>query len=557
MASKSQVSAAWRKILCGIPGYDPFAQADGCWFDEKIADKALRFARSLKYTEGKDAGQPFVPSPFQEAIIANLFGWQMKDPDTGATVRRYREILLYIPRGNGKTVFAAVLCLIVLFLDKEPGMQVYGAAASRDQAGLLYRHAKAMVNQAPALDKRAKIYDATKCITLRLDPLSFYRAIAAEAPTSHGFKAHAAFVDELHALPNRELVDVLKSSMGTRTQPITFFLTTADWMRESICNEVYEYACRVRDNSQDKNLGTNDPRFLPVIFEAQKDDDWKSEAVWAKANPNLGVSVKLSFLRDECKRACEVPAYENTFRRLYLNQRTEQDTRAIPMDQWGACGREADPLEWRKAALERLRGKQCFAGLDLGATNDLTALVLLFYDEKPYAVLPFFWATEDAVERRRKNRVPYDLWVSQGLMTATEGNVTDYDVVRTDVNKLADAYGIRDLAIDRLFQGAQLATQLMADGLNVTAFGQGFASMAAPAKRLLELIAAGELDHGNNPVLTWMAGNASSKQDPAGNIKFDKSTSGDKIDGIVALTMAVGRAELTLSEADSPTIFTF
>jgi len=535
------ISAEWRGLLSSLPGYDPFRDAGDCWFEEAAATRALWFAENcIFYTEGRDAGKPFVPSRFQRAIIALLFGWKCRD-ENGLTVRRYREILLYVPRGNGKTVFAAVLCLLVLFCDDERGMQIYSAAASRDQAALLYRHAKGMIGQAPALAKRVQIFDATKSIVLRSDPLSFYRPIAAEAGTSHGFKAHAAIIDEVHALPNRDLVDVLRTSMGTRTQPITIYITTADWLRESICNEVYDYACRVRDGL------VADRRFLPVIYEALADDDWRSEAVWRKANPNLGVSVQVQYLREECKKAQEIPAYENTFRRLYLNQRTEQDCRAISMEAWIRCGHGApDPAEWRRNMLERLRGRPCFAGLDLGARSDLTALCLLFHLERPMIVLPYFWAPQAAIDERSKRRVSYDLWQRQGFLKSTEGDTTDYDFVRRDVDELANLFSIQEIAVDRLFQGVQLCTQLQGDGLKVIAFAQSFMNFAAPTRRLLELVQRADIDHGGNPPLQWMAANAATEEDVNGNLKFSKARSGDKIDGIVALAMAIARMEQAL-----------
>lgn len=535
------VAPEWRELLLSLPGYDPFANAGDCWFDQAAAERALWFVEHcIVYTEGRDAGKPFAPSRFQRAIIALLFGFKCRD-DNGQAVRRYREVLLYIPRGNGKTVFAAVLCLLILFCDDERGMQIYSAAASRDQAALLYRHAKGMIGQVQALAKRVRIFDATKSIVLERDPLSFYRPIAAEAGTSHGFKAHAAIIDEVHALPNRDLVDVLKTSMGTRTQPITIFITTADWLRESICNEVYDYAVRVRDGL------VADRRFLPVIYEAAAEDDWRAEATWRKANPNLGVSVKLDFLREECQRARDVPAYENTFRRLYLNQRTEQDTRAIPMEAWIRCGHGvADPIAWRREQIARLKGRPCFAGLDLGSKSDLTALGLLFHLERPMVVLPYFWATRKAIKECRKRRVDYDLWERQGFLVATEGDVTDYDVVRRDVGELANTFSILEIAVDRLFQGVQLCTQLQGDGLTVIAFAQSFMNFAAPTRRLLELIARADIDHGGNPPLQWMAGNAATEEDVNGNLKFSKAKSTEKIDGIVALTMAIARNEARL-----------
>lgn len=555
---KKKVAAAWRKILMGLPGYDPFAQAGEAWFDVAAAERAIKFCETcIIMTEGDRAGELFRLEPFQKSIVANLFGWKVKD-ESGRIVRRYREMLLYIARGNGKTVFAAILCLLCLFLDNEPGAQIYGAANTKDQAVLLYRHAKGMIEKAPALKSRCKLYDSSKTVTLLADPLAFYRAIPAEEAPAYGYKTHVALIDELHTQPNRNLVDALTSSMGTRSQPLTIYMTTADYMRESFCNEVYDRACQVRDNSMSPGAGYCDPRFLPIIFEALPDEDWTDEAVWAKANPNLGVSVKIGFLRDECRKAQSTPAYENTFRRMYLNQRTQSDVRAIPADLWEPCGFGAGPVEWRARVLRDMVGQPCVAGLDLGAVNDLTAYVLLFDAMRPKVVLPFFWATEAAVERRRRERVPYDLWARQGFLLVNGGNVADYGKIIREVLDLATKYPLRSahtlgnqyigsfmLAVDRLFQAAHVCNQLADSGLKTLEFGQGFASMALPVKRLFEMLGAREIDHGNNPVLAWMAGNASIKTDEAGNMKFDKRKSGDKIDGIVSLTMAAGLSEAT------------
>ena len=551
----NQVSDEWRSLLCSLPGYDPFAQAGECWFDPDAATRAITFIELLKHIEGKMAGKPFLLERWQKAIVANLFGW--KRPDG---TRRFREVFIYVARKNGKTPLIAAICLYVLFCDGEAGAQMYGAASSKEQAGYLFRHAKGMTQRNPFLNKKARVYDAHKSIQLYADPASTYRVLAADGDTSHGGNSHFVVIDEVHALPNRELVDTLRSSFASsnRIQPMMIYITTADWNRESICNEKYDQACKVRDNKGDPAQVGYNPDFLPAIYELAKEDDWKDEANWHKANPNLDVSVDREFLRGEVKTAKENPANENRVRRLHFNQRTESDVRAIDAEQWRVCGHGNEPISWRERMLEEMLGTPCAAGLDLGATNDLTALVFVFDQLRPRIVLPFFWATEAAVERRRRNRVPYDVWVSQGFIRTTPGNVTDYDVVRADIIDLVSKYPIREawslgpqfvgrmmLAVDRLFQGVQLCTQLEENGIPPIAFGQGFMSMAMPTKRTLELIGAHELDHGNNPVLAWMAGNASTKEDDAGNLKFSKKHSGDKIDGIVGLTMAVGLAEAT------------
>jgi len=557
---RKPVNKTWHKLLMLLPGYDPFAQAGECWFDPDAAERAINFIELLKHVEGAKAGTPFLLEPWQKSIIANLFGW--KRPDG---TRRYREAFIYVPRKNGKTPLAAAICLYVLFADGEAGAQIYGAAADREQAGYLFRHATGMVSRSPVLSKSCQVYTAAKSIVLNADRASSYLVLSADADTKHGGNSHLVIVDELHAQPNRELVDVLQTSFASsnRRQPLFLAVTTADWLRESICNEKYDQACTVRDNHGDESLPGFDASFLPVIYEASGDDDWKSEETWTKANPNLGVSVSLDYLRRECQLAQEIPAKENTFKRLHLNLRTESDVRAIPADLWNPCGFGAEPLAWRAEMLERMKGRWCTGGLDLASTNDLNALVLLFDEEKPKVALPFFWVTEAAVERRRRQRVPYDVWVRQGLLSVCSGNSTDYDRICADVVKLASQYQLRPagdlgkeyagcvmLALDRLFQGQQVENRLRDEGLPPVPFGQGFMSMALPTRRLLEHLAERGIDHGNNPVLAWHAGNASTRTDPAGNFKFDREKSGDKIDGIIGLTMAVGLSEQV--EASGP-----
>jgi phage terminase large subunit-like protein len=440
----------------------------------------------------------------------------------------------------------AAIGLYVFFCDKEAGAQCYIAAGEREQAGKLFQHAKGMVLRESWMEESCRIYGGnasagqSKSLVRNDDGISYLRVIAADADTQHGGNTHFAVIDELHVQKDRDLVDVFRTSMSSqnRKQPLLVYITTADFARESICNEIHERACKVRDGI------VSDPAFLPVIYEASRDEDWTSEATWRKANPNLGVSKSLDYMRRECKLAQENPAQENTFKRLDLNIKTEQDCRVIPMEQWERCGQNAEPRQWRERMLQELRGQQCTAGLDLGSVSDLTALALLFgNDDDGYDVLPFFWTPEqNAHKRERKDAVPYLAWVRMGFMTMTDGDETDYALVRRDIGNLGNQYGIEIIAADRLFQGAQICQNLLADGFNVEAFGQGYVSMAAPTRRFLELVAAGKLRHGNNPVLKWMASNAATEME-AGNgdiLKFSKRRSPEKIDGIIATAMALG-----------------
>jgi len=362
----------------------------------------LRLINQLTHTKGPFAGQTFRLRRWQEKILRALFA---VDPATGR--RRIRQCLLMLPRKNGKSELAAALAIDGLLFDGEIGGEVYSAAADKEQAALVFNVAAQMLRNDPELLAACEIVDSQKRIVHRATG-SFYRAISAEAYSKHGFNASRVIYDELHAAPSRELWDVLTSSTGARAQPLVIAISTAGYDRHSILWELYSHAKRVRDNP------TLDPSFLPVLYEAAPDADWTDEAVWRACNPALGDFRSLDELRTACARAKEIPAQENTFRRLYLNQWTEQASRWITMPAWDAC---LGPID--RAALA---GRRCFVGLDLSTTTDLTAAVAVFPMGEYFAVLPqFFVPAERILQRVTRDRVPYDQWQRDGFLTATPG----------------------------------------------------------------------------------------------------------------------------------------
>lgn len=515
---KTKRTSPLAKTIRLVPAYDPYANCGDCWFDEVAAARAVRFfEKYLTHVKGELANKPFSLEPWQVAIVANLFGW--KRPDG---TRRYREAFVFVPRKNGKTAMVAGLVNYVLFWDGEPGAEIYSAAADRDQARLVFEQAKGMVLQNQALSNHSRVYGNS---IVRQEVGSSYKAISAEANTKHGYNSHFIVVDELHAQPDRELVDVLATSTGARRQPLIVHITTAGYDRHSICYEKYDYAGKVRDGI------IKDPYFLPVIYEARAEDDWTKPATWKKANPNLGVSVSLEYMERECRHAQDSPAYENTFRRLHLNQWTEQDVRWLSMAKWDEGATPFVPED----------GAECFIGLDLATTTDLCAMVAVFpLPSGEYGVVPKFYVPEDSArERELRDRVPYTQWARDGVLTATPGNVVDYEFIRADLQAMAERYKVRKVAIDR-WNATQLAVQLGQDGLEVELFGQGFPSMSAPTKQLDALVVSGKIRHGGHPVLRWCASNVAVEQDAAGNIKPSKKKSTERIDGIVALVMGLG-----------------
>ena len=406
-----EIPDTWRSLLLEIPGgYDSIATAGNCCFDSDTAELWVSFFHEcIRHVKGSLAGELMKLERWQQAIICNAYGW--KKPNG---LRRYSECFVFVARKNGKTCLIGGIVLGTLVLDNEKGAECYSAAADRDQASLVFQQAQGMVGYEPELESRMQIYSTTKSITYP-ETNSFFRSISAEAHSKHGYNPHLIIVDELHAQPNSELVDVLNTGKGARSQPITWYITTSDYERPgSICNEMHDYASKVRDGIID------DPTFLPAIYEATLEDDWTDPAVWAKANPNLGVSVSYDFLAKECKRAQENPRFENTFKRLYLNIRTEQAVRWIAMDAWDAC---AVPISIDD-------GRPCFGGLDLATTTDLASLALVWPDGDVFDLKVWYWVPEEnARDRARNDRVPYLDWIREGWITATPGNVIDYDVI--------------------------------------------------------------------------------------------------------------------------------
>lgn len=550
----------WRDILCDIPGYDPFADAEGCSFDAEAADYYVDFIeRCCTHIEGALAGRPFYLERWEKAIIGNMFGWYRRD-FLGRVVRRYRKCLVYVPRKNGKTPLAAAIHNAVFFLDDEAGQVNNLAAASRDQASKLYRHISGMIRNEPEMAKRCQLFATTRSIT-RGDN-SVTKVIPADDKVAHGDNQHFGAIDELHTQPNRKLYDTMITAMASanRIQPLILFMTTADYDRPSICNEEYNYAVKVRDGI------IEDPAYLPVIYEAMHlnedgrmvEDDWTSEDTWYKANPNLGVSVSLDYLRGECKKAKEDPAFENTFKRLHLNIRTEQAERIISMAAWDQC---AGQIDWSE-----FDGRPCWAGLDIGAIRDFVDLIVLFGDQvgdpvtveyedikgekqewkfvrRDYWLRHYCWLPEDPVRRDPRMESQIAAWSRKGYIIRTPGNVVDYDQVGADIARIIRPYGLQQLAIDQGFQGMQITQDLqkMFSEDRVVAFRQGILSMAAPFRELMQLLMSGRIHHDNNPVLRWMASNVAAES-RGGLTKPSKDKSTEKIDGITAATMAIGIA---------------
>ena len=509
-----------------LKGYKPTRfMLETSHYDKKKADRAVTFIENLCHTKGKWAGTRFWLLPWQEQLIRDIFG--VVKPDGN---RQFRTAFVEICKKVGKSELAAAVALYLLYADNEPSAEVYGAAADRQQASIVFDVARQMVEMSPALMKRSKLMSATKRI-VNYGNAGFYQVLSAEVGSKHGFSISRLVFDEIHTQPNRQLYDVLtKYSSDARQNPLHFIITTAGNDRHSIAFELHTKAIDIIEGRR------VDPTFYPVVYGLKDDEDWEDEANWYKVNPSLGYTVDIERLRDAYREAKQNPADEITFKWLRMNMWVSSTTAWIP-DAIFMKGNE--PIDMRI-----LEGRDCYAGLDLSSTGDITALVLMFpprdADEK-YILVPYFWVPEETIPQRVKaNSVPYDVWEKQGYLLATEGNVIHYDFIEKFICDLAEKYHILEIAVDR-WNATHMIQNLEDQGFTMVPFGQGFASMSTPTKEFYRLLMEGQIIHAGHPVLRWMAGNVVVETDAAENIKATKAKSKEKIDGIVASIMALDR----------------
>lgn len=501
-------------------------KAEDSIYDKDAADFAVMFIESLCHTKGTWAGKKFELIDWQEQIIRDLFGTLKPNG-----YRQFNTAYVEIPKKQGKSELAAAVALLLCCGDGEERAEVYGCAADRQQATIVFDVAADMVRMCPALNKRVKILASQKRI-IYTPTNSFYQVLSAEAYSKHGFNIHGVVFDELHTQPNRKLFDVMtKGSGDARMQPLYFLITTAGTDTNSICYETHQKA---KDILEGRKIDTT---FYPVIYGADESDDWTDPRVWRKANPSLDITVGMDKVEAACNSAKQNPGEENSFRQLRLNQWVKQAVRWMPMDKGDACAFAVNEDE--------LEGRVCYGGLDLSSTTDMTAFVLVFPpqdEDDKYIILPYFWVPEDTLDLRvRRDHVPYDLWEKKGYLQTTEGNVVHYGYIEKFIEKLGERFNIREIAFDR-WGAVQMVQNLEGMGFTVVPFGQGFKDMSPPTKELMKLVLEKRIAHGCHPVLRWNMDNIFIRTDPAGNIKADKEKSTEKIDGAIATIMALDRA---------------
>ena len=495
-------------------------------YDKDEADFVVNFIQSLSHTKGDFFKEPFILIDWQEQLVRDIFGTLKPDG-----TRQFTTAYVEISKKSGKTELAAAIALYMLCADGEQRAEVYGCAADRDQASLVFDVACDMVRLSKALKQFCDIKPSRK--TIHFNPTnSVYKALSADVAGKSGVNVSALIFEELWVQKDRKFFDMMtKGTSDARKNPLHFIITTAGTDTHSICYELHQKA---KDIIEGRKV---DPTFYPVIYGAEDDDDWTDEAVWAKANPSLNITIDIEKVRAACESAKMMPNEENAFRQLRLNQWVKQTVRWMPMEKWDLC---AFPVNEQS-----LEGRVCYGGLDLSSTTDLTAFVLVFPPEDEddkYVVLPYFWLPEETLDLRvRRDHVPYDLWERQGFIKTTEGNVVHYGYIEKFIEELGTKYNIREIAFDR-WGAAQMVQNLEGMGFTVVPFGQGYSSMSPPTKELMKLVLEKKIAHGGHPVLRWNVDNISIRTDPAGNIKADKEKSTEKIDGAIATIMALDRA---------------
>lgn len=551
------IANKWVRLAC-IRHLKDLKRKD-IYFSKPTADFVIDFFEKwLFFYEGDWDGKPFLLTPNQKFIIGSIFGWKIvqKNIEKKDWLRRFKTAYIEMGKGNGKSPLAAGIGLYGLTYDNENGAEIYAAATQRDQAGILFRDARLYAEGSESL-KEMLIIDRHNIANPETN--SFFRPVSSEHKGLDGKKPHMALIDEIHEHPNDLVVRKMSAGAKTRRQNLTFEITNAGYDRHSICYQHHEYTEKILEGLIKDDAWFGLMTGLDVCPKCEAEgktipqdgcpdcDDWRNPKVWIKANPNMHYLGKpfMAYLKRQVAEAKAMPSQENIVKRLNFCCWTESITKWLPIDKWNACNSPVDP--------ELLKGRTCYGGLDLSTNIDLTAWVMVFPPEEEgglYEILCRFFLPEDnMMERVKRDHVPYDVWAKQGYIKLTPGNIIDYAFIIAQIEQDMTDYQIAELAFDR-WGSQKITTDLQDLGFEIEGkrslvqFGQGFASMSPPTKEVETMVLKGELAHGANPVLSWCVSNVAIRIDPAENKKPDKEKSIERIDGAVALIMAIGRARL-------------
>lgn len=551
---------AWLDGVARDPAYEwariawaRAAATPGAWFDERKAEAAVAiWPRVFRLTEDRFAGKPFRLNGWQDIIVRLLVGWkapvEVLDEETGHPrvehVRLFRRMMLWVPRKNGKSEFLAALAILFFAIEGVVGGQGFAFARDEKQARIVFDKMKAMVALSPLLAGRMKSFKKSIWIP---QIRALFEVLSGKAEGKHGRSPTVIVGDEMHEWPSVELAGTLRQGTGARLQPIELYASTAGVRSNEVGYGLWEETLAIQDGRID------DPSTLAVIFAAGADDDWHDEAVWARANPSLGLSPTIAFLRREAAIARDNPRAEASFRCFHLNQWIDAFARWLNIRKWDACAE--DRTGWR-TALERFRGRACFGGFDVSSTQDVTALVWVFPPtaaDPKWRLVCRFWVPEESLAARvRTDRVAYDRWRDAGAIETTPGDFVDQNFVLKAIEEGLAAFDVGGIGYDP-WNAAKLVADLQANGVDPNLFlevRQGIRSLGEPTKQFERLVYAGLLDHGGHPLLRWMAGNAVIRFDENLNFAPAKKKSRDKIDGIVATITGIAVALMKEPPAD-------
>ncbi|ROZ89002.1 terminase large subunit [Gordonia sp. OPL2] len=506
----------------------------GAQFDPARVDKVLLSFSMMRHTKGRLAGRPLKPDPWQVVwVLAPTFGWVIYDEDVSRWVRVIRTLYVDLPRKNGKSTLSGGIGLYLTCADGEPGAQVVAAATRKEQAQFVFDPIKTICEKSPGLRTHTKTFTGK---VVHPKSGSYFKVVAAAGDAQHGADLHGGIIDELHLHKTYDLVEAIETGTGSRSQPLTVMITTADAGKRHTPYDrkrtmIEQLARRV----------TKDPSTFGVVWATPPEMDPLTEEGQRAANPGFGVSPTRAYLRDAAKKAQNSPADMASYLRLHCGRRTKQSEKYLDLTAWDNNASIVDET--------RLAGRIAFGGLDLAATSDLSALCWVFPDEdyKTFDLLWRIWTPEanlESLDARTSNMA--STWVKSGLLTVTSGNVMDYDYIESTIAKDSEAFDVREIAYDP-WNATQLVNNLVGQGAPMVTMRQGFASMSGPTKELQRLLLTGTADrpilrHGGNQAVTWMVDNFAIAMDPAGNVKPDKANAADKIDAVVALIMGLSRA---------------
>jgi phage terminase large subunit-like protein len=513
------------------------APENGWYFDKRAVKKVLDFCTLLRHSPDKKTWVPFHPEPWQEAVMYIVFGWHKKDG-----TRRFNYAYVEIPKKNGKTTWSAVIANYLLFFDGENEAEIYTAATIEKQAKICFNMAKKMIEKSPALAKRARVL--TRNVTYA-ETSSKLEPLGRDSSSMEGINPHGGVLDELHVWNTFEVFENMQSASVNRRQPLFWIITTSGRDKTLPC---FSYRQLVIDIL--KGIKTQ-PDTFGVIYTLDETDDWKDPAAWKKANPNWNVSVLPDRFQSEFQGALNDSAKEVSFKTKNLNLWVDAPTVWIPDEKWLLCSFGTDP--------ETLKGKRCYWGLDLASHVDINALALYFPDIDGHPVFRMYYWIPEAKVTEKKDKVDYASWVNAGYIKTTPGDVIDIDTMVADILKIVKEYDCQGMAFDPAKAYHGVIQGLMRDGFpgdKMDEFSQGIMTMSAPTKEFERLVMSGQPDHLNDPVLRWMLGNVQIYHDINDNIKADKKRSRDKIDGIVALVMAIGECMTINDSKDTKAIYT-